>query len=233
MVHKKRKRDREPVGVLYIPIGIFIGLGIGIYLGKEFILPFVCGGLAVGLFFILQSQKREYRRWMKEEKAKEVFEQYHAPLEIEQARTPHVELNSYLVSTLQAYVEKLEQLRKIVAHLPNEKRRLVSDILLLLEKVYEYVEKDPSRYPMVKVFFQTYILSTETILEKYDMLLNQPVKNEEAIQAIRKIEGMLVEMKKEFEGAYVRLYEEDISQVHVETELLRNTFKEEKLIKWP
>ncbi|MGM9987428.1 MAG: 5-bromo-4-chloroindolyl phosphate hydrolysis family protein [Bacillaceae bacterium] len=232
MSSKKRKQEPDLSG-LYIPIGLFLGLGTGILLGGKFVPVFLFLGLGGGFYLLLISQRRRHRRIIQQE------EQLLNQTQIKEESKPQIESQSqnvsstYLESTLQNYREGLLRIGNLAKLVPAEKKKVVDDIILLLDKVGTYVEKEPSRYSATKVFFQTYISSTEKILEKYVMLLDQPVMNESAAASISKIDTMLVEMKSEYEEAYVKLYEEDVNQLNVEMEMLRNKFKEEKTIKWP
>lgn len=230
-----QKRKHEPnFSGLYIPMGVFVGLGTGIFIGGKFVPVMLFLGLAGGFYMLMVSQRRYHRKIIKEEER--LFLQSQAEQKaIKMEKEPQEQgMNTtYLESTFQHYRESLLRIQHLVQQVPQDKKAIVLDILVLLEKVGTYVEKEPSRYSTTKVFFQTYITATETILAKYVMLVDQPVMTEAAVASIKNIDSILLEMKTEFEEAYVKLYEGDVNQLNVEMAMLRNKFKEEKIMKWP
>lgn len=231
---KKAKKQLPPNNSgLFIPMGIFFGLGIGIFLGGRFVAPALFIGMGLGFALMMYSSKKRHRKIIELQSLQELIEKQEEQAVIEQKKTISLpnqkeEIPTYLESTMQNYEELLTTIKQQASKIPVEKRTVVNDIILLLKKIHEYVTADITRYSSTKVFYQTYIVSLENILKTYVLLLEQPVKNDSATESVKNIEKILHEMKLEFEEAYVKLYEKDVMNVNLEMEMIRNKFKEEK-----
>lgn len=223
---EKKNNDKDTtiveIGGTYVTVGVLLGIGIGMLTNE--VLPFMFMGLGVG-YALKSVAKRNYEKKAELSSKTGTLEknEYTKTSEISKIDTP-----TYLESTINNYKEVLSKIEILEQRLPKDKRVIVTDLITLLNKIYEYVSEDFSHYSQVKVFFQTYIHSLENILQTYVLLIDQPVMNVEANSSLLNIEQMLGEMKIEFEEAYVLLYKKEITRVNLEIEILRNKFKEEK-----
>ncbi|MGL4522234.1 MAG: 5-bromo-4-chloroindolyl phosphate hydrolysis family protein [Bacilli bacterium] len=219
---------------LYIPVGVFFGLaGVTFGLGGGFLFIGLGTGFLMAMFnpgnFLPDKKEssREEKRARKRERKIFVDAVQPTSLPTEQGET-----HSYFDQTLEQFHDKLKKLDALISKTPAEQRQRVADIVFLLRKVYEYVQRDPKKYTAVKPFFQTYISSTLTIVEKYVHLLDQPVHTESLSTAIAQTEALLGEMKTHYENDYGKLYEAEIQQMEIERKLLLEKFSEQKEIKW-
>lgn len=102
----------------------------------------------------------------------------------------------------------------------------ISKIHTLSKKVLAMVENDASRYRSAQNFFNSYLDSTVTIVEKYTHLASQPVKSKEMYIKIRETEELMTKLSSKMENDLLGILSEDVMTLDVELKLLEQTMEE-------
>lgn len=99
----------------------------------------------------------------------------------------------------------------------------ISKIHKMLQKMVAVAEREPERFRNVQSFFNTYLDSLTMILDKYTVLTNQQVKNQDILLAIKKTEETLEEMAKTLEENMLAILENDVIDLDVELKVLKQS----------
>lgn len=104
-------------------------------------------------------------------------------------------------------------------------------ILTAIDKVFEYLEKNPEKVKTARKFFSYYLETTAKLLQKYEELeaSNEDVNSAEIEAALKKIENVLGSIIAAFEKQLTSLLENDIIDIESEIALMENTIKMEGL----
>jgi len=83
------------------------------------------------------------------------------------------------------------------------------------------IQSDPNRFSKADKFFSLYLDSSLNILEKYDMLVHQPVRSSEVQKSLRMTEQMLEDVIKGLEQQLAAVLEEDMMELEIEKEVIK------------
>lgn len=108
-------------------------------------------------------------------------------------------------------------------------RNKVEKIFHIANRVFEYIEKDPSKIRVAKRFFSYYLDTGTKLLNKYFELerSNSGIESNEINNALKKIEDVLDTVILAFEKQLTNLLENEIIDIESEISLLENTMKME------
>lgn len=107
----------------------------------------------------------------------------------------------------------------------------VTKIYKMLLKMVSLAEKEPARFRNVQSFLTQYLDSLTMIIDKYTLLISQPVKNQEVLLSIKKAEEALDDMVMSLEKEMLKILENDVLHLDIELELLKKTLDEKHLQK--
>nr|WP_279664929.1 5-bromo-4-chloroindolyl phosphate hydrolysis family protein [Ectobacillus ponti] len=100
-------------------------------------------------------------------------------------------------------------------------RPSISRILLAARHILRVVAEEPGRFQRAGQFFNVYVDSVGSILEKYYLLISQPAKDKETRIALRKTERMLQDLAPALEQELSRILAEDVRHLQVELDVLQ------------
>ncbi|KOO46305.1 5-bromo-4-chloroindolyl phosphate hydrolysis family protein [Priestia koreensis] len=96
------------------------------------------------------------------------------------------------------------------------------------KSIIDMVDKEPIRYVDTQPFFQTYLPSTVTVIERYLFLATKPTKNIEVRDALRDAEEMIDEMVNKYDRLLKKALESDMENLNIELKILKDAFEDEK-----
>lgn len=127
--------------------------------------------------------------------------------------------------------EYIRRIRKVNEEIPGEE---ISNKLYRLEKInvriFEYVEKNPSRLPDIRKFMNYYLPTTLKLVESYAEFSAQPVQGENIRAARKEIEEMLDDINNAFEKMFDKLFEDDAMDISTDISVLSAMLAQEGLL---
>lgn len=98
-----------------------------------------------------------------------------------------------------------------------------------VDKILAEIRRDSDDLKRARQFLSYYLDSTITILEKYEKLIANPVRDEKIGASIERVEAMLDTIGKAFEKQLANLLSNDVMDLDAELALLENTINMEGL----
>jgi 5-bromo-4-chloroindolyl phosphate hydrolysis protein len=89
------------------------------------------------------------------------------------------------------------------------------------QKIIDTVGRFPERFPRAEKFFNLYLDLILNVLEKYSILVNQPVRTPEVAKSLRETEEMLTDVIAGLEQQLTHILDNEIKELEVEKEILR------------
>jgi 5-bromo-4-chloroindolyl phosphate hydrolysis protein len=92
-------------------------------------------------------------------------------------------------------------------------------------KIIDTISKNPGKLDKTQSFFDYYLPVTLKILEKYDMIENQRMDNEETKKFMTSAENMISKINKSFKVQLSNLYQSDIIDTDAEMKVFETMLK--------
>ncbi len=105
----------------------------------------------------------------------------------------------------------------------------IGGICETVDKILAEIRRDPDDLKRARQFLSYYLDSTITILEKYEKLTANPVRDDKIKSSIARVEAMLDTIGKAFEKQLANLLSNDVMDLDAELALLENTINMEGL----
>lgn len=125
--------------------------------------------------------------------------------------------------------DRIDRIREIVARVdePNV-TSIAREICETAEAILIKIEKDPERIRSLHRFFEYYLDSSLTIVQKCELLLKSPVFDGKMEYQVKQAEQVLTRLKQEFDRQMVRVMERDVLQLEIEVRALEKIMKTDK-----
>jgi 5-bromo-4-chloroindolyl phosphate hydrolysis protein len=131
---------------------------------------------------------------------------------------------AYIKQNLQDAWKKLKTIRRLqfrIRSIPIWQK--TSHLYKVARRILSIIEEEPHRFHSARSFFSSYLDSTITILEKYTMLVSQPVRNTEIMMALKKTEAMLDDIIHALEEELMQVLSDDVLNLNVELDTLKKS----------
>jgi|GEM_PF-1941737 len=88
------------------------------------------------------------------------------------------------------------------------------------QEIITAIHKEPERFVKADKFFSLYLDSTLNVLEKYALLVQQPVRSQEVELSLKNSENMLDDIIKGLEQQLTSVLEADMMELEIEKEVI-------------
>lgn len=131
--------------------------------------------------------------------------------------------NSYLNENIKQAKREVRQIRGYISEIPEHKQQPFINLYKSMKNMITIVEKYPQKYTQSKLFFNDLLPNTTTILERYQYLINQPIKSEEIKETLRKTEATIDDMKKRVDEELLKLLSDDAMKLDLDLQYIHHT----------
>ncbi len=137
--------------------------------------------------------------------------------------TISIALSNDVKANLDVTKTYLKKLNQFTFRLENKK--LVDElkiIILDLDKMIKVVSDNPRKYKRANKYLNYYPETTIKILEQYDKIEDNRLQGSEAVSFMRKVEGLILQIRNAYEKGLNDLYSDDIQDSSVELKVLES-----------
>ena len=130
-----------------------------------------------------------------------------------------IDMKSILENS-KAHLKRLNQLA-----LRLENKKMVEQLKIIIadmDKMIKLVSENPSKYKKANKYLNYYPETMIKILEQYDEIEDNRLKGSEAVNFIRKVEDLILQIRNAYERGLNDLYSDDILDSSVELKVLES-----------
>lgn len=108
--------------------------------------------------------------------------------------------------------------------------RRIDELEDLTNRIFESVQRDPSKLPQIRRFMNYYLPTTLKLLEQYSVLQHQNLAQGNVADALKKIEGMMQTIVLAFSKQLDTLYQKDVMDITAEIQVLEQMMKSQGIL---
>lgn len=108
--------------------------------------------------------------------------------------------------------------------------RRIDELEDLTNRIFESVQRDPSKLPQIRRFMNYYLPTTLKLLEQYSVLQHQNLAQGNVANAMEKIEGMMQTIVLAFSKQLDTLYQKDVMDITAEIQVLEQMMKSQGIL---
>jgi len=108
--------------------------------------------------------------------------------------------------------------------------RRIDELEDLTNRIFESVQRDPSKLPQIRRFMNYYLPTTLKLLEQYSVLQHQNLAQGNVADALEKIEGMMQTIVLAFSKQLDTLYQKDVMDITAEIQVLEQMMKSQGIL---
>ena len=108
--------------------------------------------------------------------------------------------------------------------------RRIDELEDLTSRIFESVQRDPSKLPQIRRFMSYYLPTTIKLLEQYSVLQHQSLSKGNVAEAMGKIEGMMQTIVVAFSKQLDTLYQKDVMDITAEIQVLEQMMKSQGIL---
>lgn len=108
--------------------------------------------------------------------------------------------------------------------------RRIDELEDLTNRIFESVQRDPSKLPQIRRFMNYYLPTTLKLLEQYSVMQHQSLSKGNVAEALRKIEGMMQTVVVAFSKQLDTLYQKDVMDITAEIQVLEQMMKSQGIL---
>lgn len=106
----------------------------------------------------------------------------------------------------------------------------VRELLDVTRQIFDYVKKQPEKSKQIRQFVKYYLPTTIKLLKNYDELNRQPVKGENILESIKKIEGIMDGILITFRQQLDDLYREKNIDIAADIAVMENMINQDDVL---
>ena len=108
--------------------------------------------------------------------------------------------------------------------------RRIDELEDLTNRIFQSVQRNPSKLPQIRRFMNYYLPTTLKLLEQYSVLQHQNLAQGNVARALEKIEGMMQTIVLAFSKQLDTLYQKDVMDITAEIQVLEQMMKAQGIL---